>query len=130
MPSDVRPEDTAIEVFVKLDALDFDGIQAMLIDAAQGVDEISRGWMRGRGDLDRYFREALSHVSDIHSALRDVAGNQWGDVSVVTAVLDQTYRFDGQPQHVIAPTTLVLVREGGAWKVAVLHSVPVPEEGS
>ena len=38
-------EQQARRVFELLDALDVDSIGAMLTDDAQGVDEISRGWM-------------------------------------------------------------------------------------
>lgn len=48
-------EQQARRVFELLDALDVDSIGAMLTDDAQGVDEISRGWMRGRGALEDYF---------------------------------------------------------------------------
>jgi ketosteroid isomerase-like protein len=130
MPTDLTVEDAVTELFAKMDALDFDGIRAMFTDDAQGVDEISRGWMRGREDMDRYFRDSLSHVSDVHSTLRDTVSRAWGDVGLVTGVLEQTYDLDGQPQQVTAPTTLVLVREGGRWKVAVVHSVPLAAEAS
>jgi ketosteroid isomerase-like protein len=130
MPTVLTVEDAVTELFAKMDALDFDGIRAMFTDDAQGVDEISRGWMRGREDMDRYFRDSLSHVSDVHSTLRDTVSRAWGDVGLVTGVLEQTYDLDGQPQQVTAPTTLVLVREGGRWKVAVVHSVPLAAEAS
>jgi ketosteroid isomerase-like protein len=37
--------------------------------------------------------------------------------------------MEGKAQHVSAPTTLVLRRQDGEWKLALFHSVPLPEEG-
>ena len=42
-------------LFELLDSMDISGISAMLTDDAQGIDEISRRWMRGKAALDAYF---------------------------------------------------------------------------
>jgi uncharacterized protein (TIGR02246 family) len=128
MAVDTTLDRVATELLALLDARDFDRLRALLTDDAQGVDEISRGWKRGREAIERYFTEALSRVSEIHSTFRDSTSRTWGDVGVVTGVLEQTYRLDGEPQQITAPTTLVLVRQDGAWKIAVVHSVPLPAD--
>ena len=61
-------------LFELLDSMDIRGLSAMLTDDAQGIDEISRRWMRGKAALDDYFAqlegavsEPKSQVSDLHA---------------------------------------------------------------
>lgn len=51
----------------------------------------------------------------------------WGDVGLVTFVLDQTYIMDGQPQTISAPTSILFRRDPDDWKIALIHTVPIPE---
>jgi hypothetical protein len=50
----------------------------------------------------------------------------WDDTGIVTCWLEQDYVLEGKPDHVSAPTTFALHREDGEWKVALVHSVPLP----
>ena len=110
-----------------LDAKDFDAMGRATTEDIQGVDELSRRWMRGRGGLQDYFREFGPELSEIHSTLSDMRETVWGDVGVVTCWLEQDYRYQGKMQHVSAPTTAVLRRSGSDWKLALFHSVPLSE---
>jgi ketosteroid isomerase-like protein len=118
----------ASEFIAALDSLDVDGMMAQVAEGAQGVDELSRRWIRGRAEIDSYLRGLVSSVGDLHTELADVTENVWGETGVLTCWLDQRYTLDGQAQHVSAPTTIVFRREGGGWKLALFHSVPLPEE--
>ena len=42
-------------LFELFDALDTDAILELTTEDAQGIDEISRGWLRGRAALESYF---------------------------------------------------------------------------
>jgi ketosteroid isomerase-like protein len=95
---------------------------------AQGVDEISRRWLRGRGELDSYLRQLKGAVSDVRAELRDAEERVWGDTGILTCWLDQDYTMDGNAQHVSAPTTIVFRRERGEWKLALFHSIPLPDQ--
>ena len=110
-----------------LDAKDFDAMGRATTDDVQGVDELSRRWMRGRGGLQDYFKQVGPQLSDIHSTLSDMRETVWGDVGAVTCWLEQDYTYQGKKQHVSAPTTAVLRRSGSDWKLALFHSVPLPE---
>lgn len=110
-----------------LDAMDLHGLAAMFTDDAQGVDEISRGWTRGRAALDAYFEQLQGAVSDVRSQVSDLNATQWGDVGLVTFRLEQTYNIDGQERRLSAPTSTLFRRQDGEWKVALIHSVPIPE---
>ena len=107
----------ATDFFAALDALDADRMQAMLAGDVQSVDEISRRWLRGRGDVDKYLREVITAVSDVGTQLRDAEERIWGETGVLTCWIDQDYTMNGPPQHISAPTTLILRRDGGAWKL-------------
>ena len=112
-----------------LDAMDLDRMMASALDDAQGIDEISRRWIRGRKELDAYMRSLMGALSDLRTELRDVEERMWGDTGMVTCWLEQDYELDGQAQHVSAPTTIVMRRQDGEWKLALFHSTPLPDEG-
>jgi ketosteroid isomerase-like protein len=112
-----------------LDALDMRSVGGMLTDDAQSVDENTRGWTRGRAAIENYLSQLEASASDVHSQMRDVQEAVWGDVGLVTFVLEQTYKMDGQPVNISAPTSIVFRRENGEWRVALIHTVPIPEEG-
>jgi ketosteroid isomerase-like protein len=129
------PEQTAISLEQRvrrllelLDGLDLDGLGAMLSDDAQSVDEITRGWTRGRAAIEVYLSHLKDSVSDLHSRISDAQERVWGDVGLVTFVLDQTYKMDGQQQTISAPTSVVFLRQNSDWKIALIHTVPIPEQ--
>jgi ketosteroid isomerase-like protein len=108
--------------------MDLDPLGAMLTDDAQSVDEITRGWTRGRLAIQAYLSQLNDTVSDVHSRISDVQAKIWGDGGLVTFVLDQTYTIDGQQQSISAPTSIVFVRQDGDWKISLIHTVPIPEQ--
>ncbi|MGH2871294.1 MAG: nuclear transport factor 2 family protein [Solirubrobacteraceae bacterium] len=110
-----------------LDAMDVRGLAARLTDDAQGVDEISRSWIRGRAALDAYFAQLEGTVSGVRSQLSDFHAATWDDVGLVTFVLDQTYKSNGQEQRITAPASMVFRRDDDDWKAVLIHAVPIPE---
>jgi ketosteroid isomerase-like protein len=121
-------EEHARRVFAAIDAMDIAAMSAMITDDAQGVDEISRAWIRGRAALEDYFGQIEGAVEEVRSQVKDIHVSEWGDAGTVTCVLEQTYRMQGREQRITAPTSLAFRREGGEWKIAVFHSVPLPEQ--
>ena len=121
-------EDEVRRLFDNFDRLDFDAVAATLATDVQGVDELSRRWMRGKGELTSYFEQMRPLLSNIKSSLSDVRAVTWGDAGVVTCWLEQTYNLEGRTDSVSAPTTFVFRREGEQWRVALLHSIPQAEE--
>ena len=122
-------EDEVRRLFDDCDRLDFDAVATRMADDVQGVDELSRRWMRGKADLTTYFEQVGPQLSDPKSSLGDLKAVSWGDAGVVTCWLEQSYTFEGRTATISAPTTFVFRREGDAWKVVLLHSVPVAESG-
>jgi ketosteroid isomerase-like protein len=121
-------EQHARRIFEVIDAMDIRAMAAMITDDAQGVDEISRAWIRGRAALEHYFGQIEGAVDEVHSRVHDVHVTEWGDAGTVTCVLEQTYRAQGREHRITAPTSLTFRREGGEWKIAVFHSVPLPDQ--
>ena len=121
-------EKVANDFMAALDSKEVDRIVESIGEDAQGVDEISRRWLRGEGELDSYLRQMLGAVSGLRSELQDAQERVWGDVGVLTCWLDQDYTFEGDAQHISAPTTIVFRREGGEWKMVLFHSIPLPEQ--
>jgi ketosteroid isomerase-like protein len=115
-------------IFELVDAMDTRAMAGMLADDAQGIDEISRGWMRGKEALEQYFGQLENMIDGVSSTVRDVRTTEWGDAGVITCVVDQTYTMGGQEQQVTAPTSIACRREDGDWKIVVFHSAPLPDE--
>jgi ketosteroid isomerase-like protein len=107
-----------------LDAMDVGRLTAMFTDDAQGVDEISGGWTRGRTALHGYLEQLRGAVSDVRSQIHDLHTTQWGAVGLATFVLQQTYSMEGHERRLAAPTPIVFRRPEDRWKVAMIHSVP------
>jgi ketosteroid isomerase-like protein len=122
-------ESMARDLFDALDRKEFDRIVGASSEDVQGVDEISRGWLRGRAAMETYLQSLGEQVSNIRSTLSDIHTTELGDVGVITFVLDQEYDMGGQHATIRAPTSLVVRRQDGAWRLALLHSVPLAEEG-
>ncbi len=121
-------ETAVLGLFEDFDRLDFDAVQRRMTDDIQAIEELSRTWMRGSGAMDAYFERLRPALSDVKSGIRDLRTDIFGEVGVATFWLDQTYSVEGQPDQISAPTTLVLRREGSDWKVALIHSIPLPPD--
>jgi ketosteroid isomerase-like protein len=93
----------------------------------QGVDEISRRWVRGRDDLEAYIGQLIERITDVHTTLRDVTEHVWDDTGLLNCWFEQRYTFDGTEQDISAPTTMVFRRTTGEWKLALFHSIPVSD---
>ena len=93
----------------------------------QGIDELSREWMRGRDAMAAYIRGMLSQVKDVKSEIRDFHEVIVGDLGLATFWLEQEYTLGGEKHHVSAPSSAVLQLEDGEWKIVLFHSIPLPE---
>jgi len=95
MPGELNS--VATDFFAALDALDADRMKQMLTEDVQSVDEISRRWLRGRGDVDNYLRDLMPAVSDVETQLRDAEERIWGDTGLLTCWIDQDYHDARHP---------------------------------
>jgi uncharacterized protein (TIGR02246 family) len=128
-PAASSPEQTVALLFQAFDSLDIERVETLIADDFQGVDELSGGWRRGRQALHEYLQMvSAAGLSDVRSQLSDVHTTDWGDTALVTAVLDQSYGMGGHIVRLHAPTTIVLRRQDGGWRIALVHSVPLSED--
>src|SRR6266542_1622622 len=99
-----EPEGVVRQMFEALDRMDISRMQQVIAEDAQSVDEISRRWLRSKGELGDYLKQLGGAVRDVRTELRDVHEQAWGDAGVVTCWLEQDYTMEGAGQHVSAPT--------------------------
>ena len=118
--------DVATELLDALDRGDTSSAAALISSDAQGIDEVSRSWIRGSDDLMTHVRHLTDTVRDLRSEMHDVHEVGWADTGIVTFWLEQDLTIDGKREHVSAPTTYVLRRVDGRWKLVLGHSVPLP----
>jgi ketosteroid isomerase-like protein len=118
------------EMFAALDGGEAEAVIRLAAEEMQAVDEISRRWLRGLDEVGGYIRQLMGMVQELDSRVSDVHESVWGDTGAVSCWLDQDYMLEGVAQKVSAPTTLLFRREGGDWKIALFHSVPLPPEGA
>ena len=118
------------ELFAAADRKDFAGALQTLDEEAQGVDEIARRWLRGRAEAEAYFRQLEGMVEGIRTEVRDAHEVVWGDVGAVTCWVEQDYTLQCRQEHVSAPTSVVLRRGAGGWRIALFHSIPLPDDGA
>ena len=121
-------EAVVLEMFAALDANDADSVIRTCADDMQGIDEISRRWMRGIKEVSDYIHQLTGMVDNVRSTITDVRETVLGEVGIVTCWLEQDYVMEGAKHHVSAPTTICLQREDGLWKIALFHSLPLPQE--
>ena len=116
------------EFFAAFERGDGDALAAGITKEAQGVDEISRRWLRGPDEVRGYARQLVSMVTGVKTVFHD--GNEIidGDTGVLTCWMEQDYQLEGAPQHVSAPTTVLFKRDSGEWKMSLFHSIPLPDE--
>ncbi len=112
----------------RFDDLDMESIANLMADDVQGVDEISRAWLRGKSSIEAYFSQlGEMGVSDVKSSPDDFHATSWDDTGLVTLMVDQTYSAGGEHVHVVAPMTVVCRRDGGEWKIVLVSAVPLPD---
>jgi len=114
------------EVMAAFDNQNTATMTAMLTEDVQGVDDLSRKWMRGKSAMNDYFKQFGPVLSDIHSDMADVRESVWGDAGLVTLWMEQDYKVNGEQQHFSGPMSVGLRREQGDWLVALIHAVPMP----
>jgi ketosteroid isomerase-like protein len=119
------PEDVVRELFDAVDRLDFVRALATLADDVQSVNEMSRRWLRGKDAKAASYEQIDGEMSDGRSELSDLHTRVWGDTALVTLWLEQDYTHNGTTQHVSAPSSFLLRRDGDAWKIVLIHSIPV-----
>lgn len=121
------PDTAVISMLQSLDSGDRDAVVNSFDDDAQGIDELSRAWLRGADQMRAYIDGIFAATSNVRSRLVDVHVTEIGDAAFVTGILAQEYDLAGERQVISVPTTFGLRRTDGIWRVCLFHSVPLPE---
>ena len=123
-------ESLAREAIAAFENLDGDALVTISDTDVQGVDELSRKWLRGANELKDYINGLKGMVTDIQTTMSDFHETVLGDAGLVTFWLEQDYVAGGETQHVSAPTSCVARKDNGQWRVVLFHTVPLPEESN
>ncbi|MPZ85463.1 MAG: hypothetical protein GEV28_35780 [Actinophytocola sp.] len=124
---------TDIEEFVRdayraMETVDVDRVRTMLSDDLQAVDGLMRTWKRGLGEVGQHLAALESSLQRWGSELGDMVVRDYGDTAIATYLVEERYSFAGQDYLDVAPTTMVLRRVDGDWKIVLFQSVPMPPE--
>lgn len=110
------------ELFRSIDARDAAAIAELLTDDAAMADEMSKGWVRGKAQIQEFVETTFAAVESITSAVSDVVIRESAHHATVTLMLTQSYVLDGQHGSIVAPTSLLLERGEGNWLISVMQS--------
>jgi hypothetical protein len=96
-----------------------------MAEDAAAVDEVTKGWARGRAAVAAVWIPVLESMTSVSSQVDELVVHELGESVMVTCRLRQTYRIDGVETRIDAPTTFVLRRGIEGWQIVLFHSVPV-----
>lgn len=121
-------EECVHEAYDAMEKLDVARVGALLGPDMQAVDGVMRTWKRGLGEIGAHLATLESSLTDEVSTISGMEIREYGDTAVATYTVAQRYTFAGTRHEDVCPTTMVLRRTDGTWKIALFHSVPVPPE--
>jgi ketosteroid isomerase-like protein len=119
------PADLVSTFFAAVDRLDAEGVVGFMAEDAAAVDEVTKGWARGRAAIAAVWMPVLESMTSVSSQVDELVVHELGVSVMVTCRLRQTYRIDGVETRIDAPTTFVLRRGIEGWQIVLFHSVPV-----
>jgi ketosteroid isomerase-like protein len=124
---------TDVEQFVRdayraMETVDVARVATMLADDLQAVDGLMRTWKRGLGEVGAHLSALESSLQRWGSQLSDMHVQEYGDIAIATYQVEEKYSFQGVDYVDIAPTSMVLRRVDGEWRIVLFQSVPMPPE--
>jgi len=114
-------------LFRSIDARDAAAVTALLTDDAAMADEMSKGWVRGKAQIQDFVGTTFAALESITSAVSDVVIREYADHATVTLMLRQSYVLAGQQGSIVAPTSLSLERGEGGWLISMMQSSPLAD---
>jgi uncharacterized protein (TIGR02246 family) len=115
-------------LFRSIDARNAAAVAELLTDDAAMADEMSKGWVRGKAQIQEFVGNTFAAVESITSAVSDVVIRESADHATVTLMLTQRYVLDGQQGSIVAPTSLMLERGDGNWLISMMQSSPLTDD--
>ena len=83
-------------LFRSIDARDAAAVAELLTDDAAMADEMSKGWVRGKAQVQEFVGTTFAAVETITSAVSDAVIRESADHATVTLMLTQSYVLDGK----------------------------------
>jgi ketosteroid isomerase-like protein len=117
------------DVYAAMSTLDISTTAKMLSADLQATDGVTRSWLRGIDVIGEHLTNLENNLESEKSVILDLSVRNWGDTASATFIVDQEYTISGVRHQVLAPTTMVMRREDGDWKLVLFHSVPLPAQG-
>jgi uncharacterized protein (TIGR02246 family) len=121
-------ESVVREAYDAMEKLDVARVATMIVPDIQAVDAVMRTWKRGLDEIGAHLAALESGMSDEHSEITDLEIREYGATAIATYTVEQEYTFAGKRHHDVCPTTMVLSRVDGDWKIALFHSLPLRDE--
>ena len=99
------------------DRQEYDVLRESLAPDAQGVDEISRRWLRDAGEIDAYFKQLEGVATGISSEVSELREEDWGDVGGPIADFQPPADgyVSGEPWQAVAPLRYFNDRAGSIY---------------
>jgi ketosteroid isomerase-like protein len=126
--STAEVEDVVRGAYEAMETMDTDHVRALLADDMQAVDGLMRTWRRGLGEIGAHLGALESSLERWGSDISDMEVRDYGDTAVVTYTVAEKYSFQGTRYEDLAPSSMVLRRIDGNWKIVLFQSVPLPPE--
>lgn len=121
----VNIEETLRAFFKALDQKDFTSMLKTLDAKAEGSDEITKKWIRGRKAFAAYAKRIEPEISALNSRIYGLHTRRVGAVGLATYNLKQSYSLSGRRHKLDFVMSTVLVKRGTGWKVSLIHMTPV-----
>jgi ketosteroid isomerase-like protein len=85
------------------------------------TDDLAHGWLRGQPAIGEHFARMGERYEGSQTVPEDVEVTETSDSAVVTCVVHYQMRWDGRPGSWRWPTTMIFLRQGGEWRLALVH---------
>src|SRR5438093_2252835 len=115
-------EALAREFWAHFDAKDHQGLVGMMTDDALETDDLAKVWLRGRTAIAEHFAAMGKRYVESETALEDVKVTETPGMAVLTCVVLYQMKWDGEPGSWQWTTTMIFLRNRGAWRIALLHT--------
>ena len=116
---------TLKEFFKALDRKDFATLLKMVDKSAEGIDEITKGWIRGKAAFEGYVKRVEPELRNVKSHLEDVHTRRVGGVGIATFILRQSYTLSGQRHDLKLASSMAFAKRGDNWKATLVHMTPL-----
>lgn len=121
-------EDVVRGAYEAMETMNTEHVRALLADDMQAVDGLMRTWRRGLGEIGAHLGALESSLERWGSDISDMVVRDYGDTAVVTYTVAEKYSFRGVRYEDLAPSSMVLRRVDGNWKIVLFQSIPLPPE--